>query len=120
MDTYRPAVRIVPSAPCSLGVSKTQGTQVLMPDGTPIPRVHRIELVADVDDVWRATIHCYVQVGEMSALGTIIRTDPKHRPWWRRLLDALSPKRPDEIDVTNMSSTAREFILGLKRADRAP
>jgi hypothetical protein len=35
----------------------TQGTQVLV-DGVPMKGVTKIELVADVNDVWRAVITC--------------------------------------------------------------
>lgn len=42
------------------GITKTRGTKILGPDGVPIKGVRKIILVADVDDVWRATIECTV------------------------------------------------------------
>lgn len=42
------------------GITKTQGTQVFVGE-TPIRGVTRIELVADVNNVWRARIDCLVK-----------------------------------------------------------
>jgi hypothetical protein len=64
-------LRIVPRENPDGGAHLTQGTQVLMPDGTPLPGVTGIVLRADVNDVWRAEIHCNVEVTDLSALAIV-------------------------------------------------
>jgi uncharacterized protein YeaO (DUF488 family) len=59
-------VVIVPAKVTDGYATRTNGTQVLV-DGVPLSGVTKIELTADVDDVWRAKIHCLVKVGKISA-----------------------------------------------------
>lgn len=42
------------------GLTKTQGTQVWVGD-QQLTGVVKIELIAEVGDVWRAVVHCHVQ-----------------------------------------------------------
>lgn len=76
-----------------------------MPDGTPIPRVYRVELVCEVDNVWRAAIFCHAQVDPIAAVGATV-TDERV-PLWKRVIDWITGR--NERDVTNLSSIAREF-----------
>lgn len=47
--------------PCP-GSAKTQGTLVVGPDGKEIGGITRIELVAEMNDLWRARIDCMVSI----------------------------------------------------------
>lgn len=80
------------------GTTLTRGTKVLV-DGVALKGVTRVELVAEVDDVWRARIECYAQMQVMpGALVEVVRYAPMN--WWRRLLlraagvsiDSMSPE----------------------------
>lgn len=51
------------SAPSAL----TQGTRVEVAPGIILQGVTKIELRATVDDLWRATIECYVRIQPMKA-----------------------------------------------------
>lgn len=64
-------LRIVPVAPSQSGLTLVQGTQVLMPDGTPIPYVTDITLSAHLNDVWRAQITCLVRPPEISCMASV-------------------------------------------------
>lgn len=71
-------VRIIPGA-CGDGFPhRTNGTKVLMPDGTELPRVTKIVLTAEPDDIWRAEIHCHVLVDQVVAEAQI--RDHKAQP----------------------------------------
>lgn len=81
-------LRIVPNAPGPSGTTLTQGTKVLTPSGEELKGVHRIVLTCDVNDVWRAEIHCYVEPTDLSAVSVI------HRPSrWQRRMAWLRPFR---------------------------
>lgn len=72
-------LRIVPQPPSDSGLTLTQGTKVLTPAGEELKGIHRIVLTCDVNDVWRAEIHCYVEAPDLSALSVVHR--PTH---WQR------------------------------------
>lgn len=75
------AVKIV-GVPAEPGEpQRTQGTKVLLPSGEELKGVHRIVLVAEVNDLWRAEIHCHAQVTDLTALAFV------HRPTlWQRVM----------------------------------
>lgn len=78
-------VTIVPPPVDELtGTTSTHGTKVLV-DGVEMKGVTRVELVANVDDVWRARIECYAQVPVMPGVAV---EAVQHAPlaWWQRLL----------------------------------
>ena len=50
-------IRVVQAAPDRSGTVLTQGTQVFVGD-QEISGIQRIEIVAEVNDVWRARIDC--------------------------------------------------------------
>ena len=63
--------RIVSSPPDAGGLTRTQGTKIMVGD-SQMTGVTRIELVCDVNDVWRARIDCMVQPpADLSALSII-------------------------------------------------
>lgn len=53
---------VIPASAAYGEPARTQGTKVVDQEGNEIEGVTRIELVAEVDDVWRATIACCAQV----------------------------------------------------------
>lgn len=64
--------RIVPVPADAGSPQRTRGTQVWVGD-TQFTGVTRIELVADTDNnLWRAVIHCHVNVPELIAEADII------------------------------------------------
>lgn len=75
------AVKIV-GVPVESGqLQITQGTKVLLPSGEELKGVHKIVLTAEVNDFWRAEIHCFAQVTDLQAQAFV------HRPsLWQRLV----------------------------------
>lgn len=73
-------VTIVPPAPDASGHTRTHGTQVLDANGQPIKGITKIVLTAEVSDVWRAEIHCHVQVPRIEGVeATIVPVLPEAR-----------------------------------------
>ena len=71
--------RIVTTADGS-GPTRTMGTQVMV-GGVALKGVTRIELVAEVNDVWRARIECAAEPTDLGALAEV------HWPTlWQRLV----------------------------------
>lgn len=81
--------------------SPTRGTRVVLPSGEHLPGVTRIELVADVDDVWRATITCMVEPSPIHANCVVQTSGPS---LWRRVLNSILPSHT--VDITKLESTA--------------
>ena len=52
-------VSIIPGDKNNDRVHLTRGTQVLLDDGSYLQGVHKITLVAECDDVWKAVIEVY-------------------------------------------------------------
>lgn len=76
------------------GPCLTMGTKVLMPDGTEMPGVHKVVLTADVNDVWKAEIHCYASLEEIRAEAIVKRTtvaDDTSWPGCEVVVEGLSP-----------------------------
>lgn len=73
-------VRIVQERPSSSGIVMTQGTKVVLDDGSELQGVTKIVLTAEVNDIWRAEIHCHVGALDMQAEAVI-----HHAPWHARL-----------------------------------
>lgn len=93
-------LKIVPNKDSAI----CQGTKVVMPDGTQVPGVFKIELVAERDSLWSAVIHCHAQVDEITAAAEIVTT----------------PVIPsDEVsEVTDLGSTSRKYIPGKKAEEK--
>lgn len=81
----RQLVKIVPPAPTGSGLVLTQGTQVFVGD-TEITNITKIVLTAEVNDIWRAEIHCHVAIQSMEALAII---NPKCAGWFKRWLNQM-------------------------------
>lgn len=100
----RQLLRVIPPPADKSGHTLTRGTKVLTPGGAEIKGVYRIELVGDVDDVWRAVLHCHVQPPALSAECTVVA---KPMSWWRRWWAYVSGA---EIEVTSLESESREYV----------
>jgi hypothetical protein len=74
-------MRIVAAEPNENGLTRTQGTKVFAGD-TELTGITRIELTADVNDVWRARIDVTIQPPiELNALSIV------HYPTrWQRFM----------------------------------
>ncbi|QBL40512.1 hypothetical protein MG068_08320 [Stenotrophomonas sp. ASS1] len=84
------------------GLTRTQGTKVLV-DGQELKGVTKVELVASVDDVWRARIECVAQVQVMP--GMLLEVESHRRlSWWRRLAYRIAGA---DIDATSLTCSAR-------------
>jgi hypothetical protein len=91
----------------------TRGTQVVLSDGTVLGGVQRIELVAEMNDLWRARIDCMVNVQLMPGMTLDIRQPGRTIVWWRRWLLRLAGV--SAIDVTTLDERHGERWTVLKR-----
>lgn len=80
-------VRIVQPSNDSGRFTPTQGTKVLLEDGSEIEGVYKIVLTAEVNSLWSAEIHCHPHMTDLSAWATIHKTG-----WWLRLRYWLTGK----------------------------
>jgi hypothetical protein len=96
-------VRIVAPAPSEIGLTRTQGTKVLLEDGSELEGVYRIVLRAEVNDIWTAEIHCHPSMAEITAWASVHSDKPN---WWSRLWSKL---KGGDIDVTKLDSGSREY-----------
>lgn len=64
------------------GMSLTQGTKVVLEDGTELQGVRKIVLTAEVNDIWRADITCGVNLtGEVGAAVDVTSLASAEREW---------------------------------------
>jgi hypothetical protein len=70
MSEKRVMARIIPPPASDDGLTKTQGTIVMVGD-QKLGGVTGITLHCEVNDFWRATINCHVQPTDLSALSVI-------------------------------------------------
>lgn len=77
-------IRIIPAIDTHGEVTPTQGTKVFLGD-TEITGIYRIEVTADINDVWRAVIHCHCHVEGITAEAEFVDT----RSWWERFSDYI-------------------------------
>lgn len=73
-------VTIVPPISNKGGPALTQGTRVILEDGSELKGVYKIVLSAECNSVWTAEIHCHPRMTDMSVSARIYR--PK---WWTRV-----------------------------------
>lgn len=52
----------------------TNGTKVLLPDGSEISGVYKIELTGGVNELWTAVISCHAKLDRVNADGFIIES----------------------------------------------
>lgn len=98
-------MRIVPCEHEPHTHCKTQGTKVLLPDGTPVPGITSITLHCDPNDIWHATIKANVSPPEVTVSATVSTERPLS--WWRRVLLRLAGVQ--SVEDTDLQATALEF-----------
>lgn len=80
-------VRIIPAQG-----GKTQGTKVVLEDGSEISGVTKVTLVANVNSLWECQLEVLALPEEIEAVLTEVKV-----------------VRPEDGDVTDLLSTSREF-----------
>lgn len=89
-------LRIIPGPIVANHFNKTEGTKVITSDGREVNGVIRVTLVAELGDVWRATIECFcVPPEEVKVMGSLVATLPPS--WWRRALLRLAGVKPGVV-----------------------
>lgn len=63
-----PILRIIPPKPTRDGYTIVAGTKVETFDGHPVAGISRIELLGEVDNIWRAKIECLIHPDDFAAL----------------------------------------------------
>lgn len=85
MNEEHKALRIVPAPPREGCIAhSTMGTQVLTPEGAPVPGITKVTLIAEVGEPWRAVIECMVEPPDVTALADVFvrhPKEPKEVPW---------------------------------------
>jgi len=104
-------VRIVPSKSPENGLTLSQGTRFYA-DDQEIHGVESADVHFAVDDIVRATIRMHISMDDVEAQATFMATNPNTGKWQevRRIeFEDGSVFDADRlIDVTSLSSTARE------------
>lgn len=88
----RQYVTIVPPTAEPGQLLPSQGTKVILPDGTELEGVTKVEMVASLNDVWRAVIHLHAHMAVAQGV------------------EATFVAVPEETgDVTDLASSERRF-----------
>jgi len=95
---------IIPPATPADGYTRTQGTRVQLSDGSFLSGIKRIEIVAEVNGIWRARIDCMVNVQVMPGVMIEVGTPGKPVTWWRRALLRLAGV--SALDITSMEEAS--------------
>lgn len=65
-----------------LGLTKTQGTKVILEDGSELEGIRKIVLTAEVNDFWRADITCGVNLtGQVGAVVDVTSLASTEMEW---------------------------------------
>jgi hypothetical protein len=84
-EQYKHLITVVPDEPDpASGVVLTRGTKVMMGDAE-VKGVTKVIITGEPNDVWRAEIHCMVNMKAMP--GMLIDIERSyHSSWWRKSL----------------------------------
>lgn len=105
MDSKKVTVTVVPPEnKTDSGASLCQGTRVVLPDGTELGLVTRIELVAEINDLWRGTIELMPSAGVMK--GMRVSLQPGKPSWWRTMLCRMAGV---VVDTTSLEDQSRRW-----------
>lgn len=106
-ETKGGILTIVPSAPdTETGRSITHGTKVML-DGQELKGVTKIVITGEVNDVWRASIECMVNVSAMPGmLLEVVEATPL--TWWRRVLLRVAGVALGTTTLSNVDSRTYE------------
>ena len=105
----RTLVTIVPPKSTGKGFTVTNGTKVLLPNGTELKGVTGIRLIGHSNDVWRAEIECIAHVDEMPGMLASIRTSGKRLSLWQRVLLRLSGLHAIAVETLDSDSDFQEW-----------
>lgn len=84
-EQYKHLITVVPGEPDPAnGVVLTRGTRVMMGD-TEVKGVTKVVITGEPDDVWRAEIHCMINMKTMPGMWIDIESS-YHSSWWRKAL----------------------------------
>lgn len=79
---------IIPTPANRFDYATAHGTKVVTPNGEIVHGVTKLVLIAELDNVWHAEIHCFVAPPDLSCLSTM-----NYRafvpPLWRRVWNYL-------------------------------
>ena len=84
-------IRIVPNPPGESGLVETQGTRLFVGE-QEVSGIQRVELVAEVNDVWRARIDCTItECPDLMALAIFHKPSAwaRIKSWWRDLTRSM-------------------------------
>lgn len=102
----RQLVSIVPHAPVAGTPCMTQGTKVLLADGSELGGITKITLTADINDVWRAQIEVIPSMNAMAGVeAEIVGGEPS---WWRRALCRMAGVQLRRTGMERTSTDARK------------
>lgn len=79
---------VIPPESLESGATRTQGTRVVLDDGTELTQVTGIILEAQVNSLWHGTITCHPKMGVMK--GMTVHIQYGKASWWRTLLCRLA------------------------------
>lgn len=97
-------VTVVPRERTGTGPVLTQGTKLVLDDGTELQGVSGIVLRAEIGGIWTAEVTLHPRVGVMPGmLATIIQ---EKTSWWRRMFARLAGVT---IDTTCLPSDVRSY-----------
>jgi hypothetical protein len=91
-------VQIIPApARGGSGLALTNGTKVVLSDGSELQGVLRVTIVGDRDSLWKATIECLCQAPEFDAIQAQIALTAEPVTW-TEFQSAVSLPRLTDID----------------------
>ena len=99
---------IIPPRNTGKGPTVTQGTKVVLSDGSELKGITRIEIQANANDVWRARIDCYIKPAIVKdALLEVRQSAGVPFSWWRKALLRLAGI--DAASITTLDSREIEW-----------
>lgn len=99
-------VQVIPPPPMATGVTYSQGTRVVLDDGSELEGVYRVVLTAEVNETWSGVIHVRPKVGIMK--GMLVTVQEGRSSWWRTLLCGLAGAQVQVTGVGDDSHTWRK------------
>lgn len=109
-EQYKHLITVIPGEADPInGVVITRGTRVMMGD-TEVKGVTKVVITGEPNDVWRAEIHCMINMKTMA--GMLIDIERSyHSSWWRKALLRLAGA---SVEGTRMNVDTVRRKMGLK------
>lgn len=89
--------------------TRTNGTKVVLPDGSVLGGVTSIRLIGHTNDIWRAEIECLAHVDAMPGMLVSINTNGKQLTLWQRTLLWLSGMRAIAVETLDSEAEYLEW-----------